>query len=105
MEGMLSTGLLRLVHRCSNLGKYEIIAAKSVIFFARDLRLSMLAMLAKTKVCVKILLSSRHSKFHEAKETIVRSKHDEMTLDDYDKLLYKYEALYATDEESSDSET
>ena len=35
----------------------------------------------------------------------VRSEHDEMTLDEYDKMLDKYEALYATDdEESSDSE-
>ena len=41
----------------------------------------------------------------EAKANIVRSEHDEMTLDDYDKMLDKYEALYATDdEESSDSE-
>ena len=40
----------------------------------------------------------------EAKET-VRSEHDEMTLDEYDKMLDKYEALYTTDdEESSDIE-
>ena len=39
----------------------------------------------------------------EAKE-MVRSEHDEMTLDEYDKMLDNYEALYATDDESSDSE-
>ena len=39
-------------------------------------------------------------------KTRVRSEHDEMTLDDYDKLLDKYEALYAIDKEySSDNET
>ena len=42
---------------------------------------------------------------NEAKEIIVDSKNEEMTLDDYDKLLDKYEALYppTDDEESSDS--
>ena len=41
----------------------------------------------------------------EAKANIVRGEHDENMLDDYDKMLDMYEALYATDnEESSDSE-
>ena len=42
---------------------------------------------------------------NEAKEIIVDSKNEEMSIDDYDKLLDKYEALYppTDDEESSDS--
>ena len=37
----------------------------------------------------------------EAKEMVMRTKTDEMTPEDYDKLLDKHEALYATDNEES----
>ena len=39
----------------------------------------------------------------EAKEMIMQTKTDEMTIEEYDKLLDKYEALYATDNEESEN--
>ena len=39
----------------------------------------------------------------EPKEMVVKTKTDEMSFEDYDKLLDKYEALYATDNEESEN--
>ena len=41
----------------------------------------------------------------EAKEIVIESKTEEMTLEEYDKVLDKYEALYCTEDEDSENDT
>ena len=40
----------------------------------------------------------------EAKEIVIDSKTEEMTLEEYDKVLDKYEALYCTEDEDSEND-